>query len=147
MRTRFCSRHFWNVECVTTLAHPLHSNKVTEIIWFQGASSSSSAWTALHSSAQLYELLLSLRRSNEAGLLSVSSTSLSHCRCRKASLQLSALFTSKSTWLCLMKLVLQIWIISFEHVPNFNSDVTLLKQSLLFLWLHPRINIFYSHLL
>lgn len=147
MRTGFCSRHFWNVECVTTLAHPLHSNKVTEIIWFQGASSSSSAWTALHSSAQLYELLLSLRRSSEAGLLSVSSTSLSHCRCRKASLQLSALFTSKSTWLCLMKLVLQIWIISFEHVPNFNSDVTLLKQSLLFLWLHPRINIFYSHLL
>lgn len=32
-------------------------------------------------SGQLYELLLSLRRSREAGLISVSSVSLSHCLC------------------------------------------------------------------
>lgn len=36
----------------------------------------------------VYELLLSLLRSSEAGLLSVSSTSLSHCLCTKESLQL-----------------------------------------------------------
>lgn len=72
-----------------------HFNSVTENISLQWSSPPSwtsllcsMSWTLLPSSGQLYELLLSLRRSREAGLLSVSSTSLSHCLWRKGSVQL-----------------------------------------------------------